>query len=151
MLVVVHHRDVELGDQALFDLETARRRNVLEVDAAEDRRDELHRLDDLLGILGVETDGEGVDAAELLEEYRLAFHDGERRFRSEVAEAENSRAVGDDRDGVGFDGVLVSEFFVRANSFAHGRDARRVGAREVVAIGERHLALGFHLAVIALV
>ena len=44
VLVVVEHRDVEPFGQAALDLEAAWRRDVLEVDTAEDRSDVDHRL-----------------------------------------------------------------------------------------------------------
>ena len=100
VLVVVEDGDVELGPQALLDLEAARRRDVLEVDPAEAGRDRLHDRDDLVGVLRVEADRPGVDAAELLEQQRLALHHGHRGFRADVAEAEDGGAVGDDGDGV---------------------------------------------------
>ena len=43
VLVVVEHRDVEQLAQPALDLEAPRRGDVLEVDAAEDRRDDLRR------------------------------------------------------------------------------------------------------------
>ena len=100
VLVVVEDGDVELGAQPLLDLEAARRRDVLEVDAAEAGRDRLHDRDDLVGVLRVEAERPGVDAAELLEQQRLALHHRHRRLRADVAEAEHGGAVGDDRDGV---------------------------------------------------
>ena len=103
VLVVVEDRDVELGAQPPLDLEAARRRDVLEVDAAERRRRRLHERDDLVDVLGVEAERERVDAGELLEQQRLALHHRHRRLRADVAEAEHGRAVGDDGDGVALD------------------------------------------------
>ena len=62
VLVVVEDGDVERRAEALLDLEAARRRDVLEVDAAEAGRDRLDGRDDRVRVLGVEADGEGVDA-----------------------------------------------------------------------------------------
>jgi hypothetical protein len=58
VLVVVEDGDVELGAQAALDLEAARRRDVLEVDAAEAGRDGLDEGDDLVGVLGVQAQRE---------------------------------------------------------------------------------------------
>ena len=44
VLVVVEDRDVHLRDQPLFDLEALRRVDVLEVDAAEGRLEQLARV-----------------------------------------------------------------------------------------------------------
>ena len=64
VLIVVEDRDVEPLLQLFLDLETVRRGDVFEVDAAEARRDAHDGLDDLVGVLRVEADRERVDAAE---------------------------------------------------------------------------------------
>ena len=50
MLVVVEDRDVEQLLEPLLDLEAARRGDVLEVDAAEARREPDDGLDDLVDV-----------------------------------------------------------------------------------------------------
>jgi hypothetical protein len=132
-LVVVEDGDVDLAAEPVLDLEAARGGDVLEVDAAEARRDQLHRLDDLVGVVGVERDREGIDLRELLEQHRLALHDRHRRLGADVAEAEDGAAVGDDRDGVLLDRVLERLGTVAGDLGADARDPRGVGHREVVA------------------
>ncbi len=85
MLIVVHHRNIERFDETLFDLEAARRADVLEVDSAENRSDAHDRFDDLIDVLGVETNRKRVDVGELLEKHRLSFHHRQRSERSDVA------------------------------------------------------------------
>ena len=68
-------------------------------------REAHDRLDDLVDVGGVEADRHGVDAAELLEQHRLALHHRQRGGRADVTEAEHRGAVGHDRDGVGDPGV----------------------------------------------
>ena len=104
VLVVVEDRDVEAGAQPALDLEAARCRDVLEVDAREHRGDQLDGPDDLVDVLGVEADRERVDAGEPLEQRRLALHHRQRGHRTEVAQPEHRGAVGDDGDGVALDG-----------------------------------------------
>jgi hypothetical protein len=53
VLVVVEDGDVEQVAQPALHLEAARGADVLQVDAAEGRRDDLHGPDDLVGVLGV--------------------------------------------------------------------------------------------------
>ncbi len=96
MLVVVHHRAVECLDEAPFDIEAARRGDVLEVDRAERRPQPHQRLDDLVGILGVQHDRDRVQVTVRLEQRALAFHHRQRRRRADVAEAEHGAAVADD-------------------------------------------------------
>ena len=98
MLVIVEHRNVEQLGEAALDLEAPRRGDVLEVDAAEDRRDVDHGLDDLIDVLGGEADRKRVHVAELLEQHRLAFHHWYRGFGPDVAETEHGTAVADNRD-----------------------------------------------------
>src|SRR5690606_23702093 len=54
VLVVVEDGDVELGAQAVLDLEAARGGDVLEVDAGEDGRDRLDVGDDVVDRVGVQ-------------------------------------------------------------------------------------------------
>ena len=82
------------------------------------------RLDDLLGVLGVEADREGVDAGELLEQHRLALHHRHRRLGADVAEAEHGAAVGDDGDRVLLDRVLEGLGAVLVDVRADPGDAR---------------------------
>ena len=129
-----------------LDLEAARRGDVLEVDAGEDRGDGLDGADDLLGVGGVEADREGVDVGEPLEQRRLALHDRQRRERADVAEAEHGGAVGDDGDGVALDGQPPGVLGVLGDRQADPRDARGVDERQVVAGADRHLGLDRQLA-----
>ena len=109
VLVVVEHRDVEPLLEPVLDLEAPRRRDVLEVDAAEARREPGDRLDDLLDVGRVQADRDGVDAAELLEEDRLALHHRHGGGRTDVAEAQHRGAVGDDGHGVGHPRVVLGQ------------------------------------------
>ena len=109
VLVVVEDRDVEEVLEAILDLEAGRRRDVLEVDAAEHRGDAHDGLDDLVGGGDVEADREGIDPGEVLEEERLALHHREGAGRADVAEPEHGGAVGDDGDGVLLDRELVGQ------------------------------------------
>ena len=93
-------------DEPLLDLEAARGGDVLEVDAPEPGRERPYDRHDLVGVLRVQADREGVDAGELLEQHRLALHHRHRRARADVAQAEHRGAVGHDRDRVALDRVL---------------------------------------------
>ena len=146
MLVVVEDRYVERLAQPRFDLEAARSRNVLEVDATETRGDRRDRAHDLIWIGGRKADRPRVDAAELLEQNRLALHHRQSRLRADVSESEHRRAVGDDRDGVFLGGQTPDALGIVGNCAADARNARRVGHREIVARFERHPGRDFELA-----
>ncbi len=132
MLVVVEDRDVEGLDEARLDLEALGRPDVLEVDAAEGRRDQLAELDDLFGVVARDLDVEDVDVGEALEEDALAFHHRLAGERADVAEPEHRGAVADHRDEIGLGGVAVDGVGVLGDLAAGLGDPGRVGEREVV-------------------
>ncbi len=142
MLVVVHHRAVEGLDEAPFDIEAARRRNVLEVDRAERRPQPHQRLDDLVGVLGVQHDRDRVQVAVRLEKPALAFHHRQRRRRSDVTEAEYGAAVTDDGNQSARPGVPGSQRVIgrdRATDLSHsGGVGDRKGALGVQRSLQRH-------------
>ena len=127
VLVVVKDGDVHLGLEAALDLEALGGLDVLEVDAAEGRLEELDGADELFRILGCDLDVEDVDAGETLEEDSLALHDRLSGQRPDVAQSEHGGTVGDDRDEVAFGGVLVGEVRVLGDFEAGFGDARGVG------------------------
>ena len=102
--------------------------------------------DDLVGIVRVEADRERVDAAELLEQHRLALHDGQRRRGADVAEAQHGAAVADDGDGVLLDRQRPDLARVVGDRLRDAGDAGRVRHRKVVARLERRLRDDLELA-----
>ncbi len=87
VLVIVEHRDLQAVTQLALDIETLRRLDVLEVDAAEGRFERGDHLDQPVGVQLVELDVEDIDASELLEEDCLAFHDWLGSKRSDVSQS----------------------------------------------------------------
>ncbi len=83
--------------------------DVLELDRGERRRDMDDRLDDLVGVLGVEEDGHAGKPGQGLDQAGLALHDRHGRLGPDVAQAEDGRAVGDDGDEVADGGVAAGE------------------------------------------
>ena len=146
VLIVVHDRDVQRFDQPFFDFEAARRGDVLEAVAAEHRRDANAGLDDLVDVFRVERDREGVDAAELFEEHALALHHGQRSERSDVAEAQYRRTVGDHRHHVALDRELKGLGRIFGDRHRHARDARRIDGREIRARPHRNIRFDVNLA-----
>ncbi len=143
VLVVVEHRDVEQPAQPALHLEAARRADVFQVDAAEPGRDQLHRADDLVGVLAVQADRPGVDVGEPLEQGRLALHDRQRGVGTDIAQAEHGRAVGDHGHRVPLDGQAARVLPVPRDRHRDPPHARGVGHRQVVPVPQRHL--GAHL------
>jgi len=113
----------------------------------EPRRQVLHRLNDLVRLLGRQADREGVHVGELLEQHRLAFHHRQRPLWGRCHPARAPPVpVGDDGHGVLLDRERERPVPVLLDRQAHARHARRVGHREVVTGANRHLALDLDLA-----
>ena len=74
MLVVVHHRDVQLIDEPALDLKALGGFDILEVDSTEGRGYRLYGLDELVDVRPVDLDVEDVDVCERLEQEGLALH-----------------------------------------------------------------------------
>jgi hypothetical protein len=91
VLVIVEHRNVHDLAQALLDDETVGRLDVLEIDAAEARPQKPHAVDELIDILGVHLQIDGIDVSEALEQHRLAFHHRLGGQSAEIAEAREWR------------------------------------------------------------
>ena len=136
VLVVVEHRDAHALAADALDGEAVGRLDVLQVDRPEGG---LERADDLrepLGVALVHLHVDRVDPGEGLEEHRLALHHRLRGERADVAEPQHRGAVGDDRDEVGARGVARGRARVGRDLQARLGHARRVGAREVAAVGQ---------------
>ena len=131
VLVVVHDRDVHPLAQRLLDDEAFRRGDILEVDAAEARLHQRDRLDELVGILGVELDVDRIDVGEALEQHRLALHHRLGGQRAEIAEAEDRGAVGDHRDQIALGGIVIGRGRILGDRAHRHGDARRISEAEV--------------------
>ena len=146
VLVVVEDRDIAHLLEPLFDLKAAGRGDIFEVDAAEAPRKEGNGLDDLVDVLRTDAEREGVHVAEGLEESALALHDGHARFGTDIAEAEDCRAVRDDRHEVGTAGVDVRKIDVLTDLEAGLGDAGSIGDGEFFAVGDGRAGDHFDLA-----
>ena len=104
-------------------------------------------VDELVRVGHVEADRDGVHPPEVLEEHRLALHHRQGGGGTDVTEAEDRGAVGDDGDGARLPGVVVDQVGLLGDRGADPRDPGRVGHRQVVARLERHGQLDADLAV----
>ena len=138
VLVVMEHRNVHQFAQALLDDEAFRRLDVFQIDAAEAGAQIAHAVDELVGVLGVDFEIDGVDVGKALEQHRLAFHHRLGRQRAEIAEPQDGGAVGDDGDEIALGRVVVGAARVLGDGEHRHRDARRIGERQV-ALGRHRL------------
>ena len=145
MLVVVEDGDVALRLQLLFDLEASGSRDVLQVDAAEGSGDEVDRVDEFIHVLGLDAQGDGIHAAECLEQHALAFHDGHAGFGTDVAEAQHRGTVGDDRAQIVAERQVIALVQVLLDLQAGLRHAGGISQGQVVFRGDGHLGNDFYL------
>lgn len=132
MLVVMEDRYVEKFPKPFLDFEAPWCADVLEVDATERGGDAHDGFDDLVGVLGIEADWERVNAAELLEQHRLAFHDWHGCERAEVAKAQDGGSVTDHGNGIALDRKSEGTRWILGNGTDNAGDTWRVGHRQVV-------------------
>ena len=131
MLVVVEHRNVHALAQLALHIETVGRLDVFQVDAAKRRLQRSDDLDQFFRVFFVDLDVEHVDARELLEQDRLAFHHRLAGQRADVAQAQHGRAVGDHADQVATAGVAKGRVRVLDDFFAGRGHAGRISQRQI--------------------
>ncbi len=93
MLIVVKDRDLHTFPELRFNHEAFGCLDVFQVDTAKGRLQNRNRIDEFFNVGLGHLDIEDVDAGELLEENRLAFHHRLGCQRTDVAETEHCRAV----------------------------------------------------------
>jgi hypothetical protein len=125
------YRDIQALDQRLFDVEAVGSRDVLEVDAADGRLQQLAEADHVFRILAADLQVEHIDVGKALEQNALPFHHRLRRQRANAAEPEHRGAVGDDGHQVAARRVLEGLIFVLMDLAAGLGDPGRVGERKV--------------------
>ena len=137
VLIVMEHRDLHALLELRFDVEAFRRLDVLQVDAAESRLKRGDDVDDAIDLVRIDLDVEHIDAGELLEQHRLAFHHRLARQRADIAEAEHRGAVRHHRHQVCPAGQGGRLGRIGGDLLAGGRDSGRVGERQVMLGAER--------------
>ena len=93
MLVIMKYRDRQCLFQTFFYFKTTGGRDILQINAAEAGGYVGNRFDNLLRILGVQTDGNRVYAAKFLKKNRLSLHNRHGGIRADIAKAENGASI----------------------------------------------------------
>ena len=137
VLVVVKNGDAQRLAERLLDQEALGRADVLEIDAADGRLQQLAETDDFVRVLRVDFDVEDVDPGKLLEEDALALHDRLRRHGPDVAKSENRRPVRDHRDQVPARSVAKGLFRVFVDGHAGFGHPRAVREGQISLGGDR--------------
>ena len=145
MLVIVKNGNVHQFAQALFDDETFRRLDVFKIDAAEGRPEVANGGDEFVRIFRRDFEIDRIDVGEALEQDGFALHDRLGGQGAEIAEAENRGSVGDDRDEIALDRVIIGFRRIFRDRMHRYGDAGGIGERKVAlrrhGLGRRDLEL----------
>ena len=148
LLVVMPDRNVQLPAKGVEDSKALGLGDVLEVDPAEARLEQLDGPHNLVRVLGSEAEGNRIDPTQVLEQQGLALHHRQGGLRPDVTETEYPAAVRDDGDAVGLVAVLEYQGRVGANRTAGRRHARAVPNAEVFEPPHRAFRKDLHLAAV---
>ena len=136
MLVIVKDRDLHALAEFALDVETIGGLDVLKINATKSRLKGGHRIDDLVEVSLGQLDVKDINARKLLKEHALALHDRLGRQGTNVAQAQDRRAIGDDTHEVAPGGVLKGIDGVFGNLETGRRDPGGIGQGKVTLIGE---------------
>ena len=143
VLIVVEDGDVAPLLQLPLNLKAPGGGDILQIHAAEGPGQQGHGVHDLVHVVAADAQGNGVHAAEGLEQDAFALHDGHPRLRADVAQSQDGGAVGDHRHGVPPAGQLVALADVLLDLQAGLGHAGGVGqGQRLLAV---HLGPGRHL------
>ena len=131
VLVVMHDRDIHAFAQRLLDNKAFGRGDVFEIDAAEGRFHQGDRLDKLVGIFGIEFDVDRIHVGKAFEQHRLAFHHRLRGQRTEIAEAQDRRAVRNNGNKVRTGRIASRILGIGRNRFHRSRHTGRISEAEI--------------------
>lgn len=134
----MEHRDVHDLFQPLFDVEAFRRLDVFQVDAAKGGLQQFYRLDDGIGVMGVELQVENVNVCKPFEEDALAFHDRLPGEGADVPQPQHCGAVGDHCHQIPSNGVIVRFVGILLDLSARVGNARRIRHGEI-SLGDARL------------
>ncbi len=127
VLIVVEHWNVHAFTQFLLDIETFRRFDVLEVDAAKRRLQRGHHVNEFVRVKLIHFNIKHVDTGKFLEQHALAFHHRFTGQRPDIAQSQHCGAVGDHRHQVATGRVFVGRQRIFFDLKARRGNARRVG------------------------
>jgi hypothetical protein len=122
---------ISVSFQATFDFKAAGSGDVFEVDTTKAASEQFDGVDDVVDILGTDAKRECIDITEGLEQDALAFHDRHAGFGADVTQAEDSGAVGDNRNEIPAAGQGVGEIDILLDG-RQGSATPGVGKRQVV-------------------
>ena len=133
VLIVMEDRNVEFFFEPVFYLETTWGGNVFQIYSAKAGRDCFHDANDLVRVFRVQTNREGIDAGEFLEEHRLSFHHRHCCRRTNIAQTKHGSSIRNDGYRVFLYCQRKGLFRILVNRLADARNSRRVSHRQISA------------------
>ena len=127
MLIVMKNRNIQDFLQAFFDFKASGSTDILQIDPAEAGSKIGDSLDDLLCVLGIQTNGNCVDPTEFFKENSFPFHNRHSRIGTDISKTENSASVGNNCHCVCLHGILVSRLLILRNYLTRFCHTGRVG------------------------
>ena len=134
VLVVVEDRDAATFAQLTLHDEALGGFDIFQIDAAKGWLQTGDDVDQFVGVALVDFDVEHIDTGEFLEQYRLAFHHRLGRQRTDGAESQYCRAVGDHRHEVAARSQIACFSGVGNDRFTSRGNPRGICQREVALI-----------------
>ncbi len=132
LLIIVPDGDLAFIPQGIQDSEALGLGDVLQVYATERRLEHLDRLDELIGVLGIQHDRDGIHTAQVLVQQGFALHDRQAGLGANVAQPQHPRPIADDGHGVPLAGVLVYQVGFLDDGPTGRSHPRRVPDGEIV-------------------
>jgi hypothetical protein len=107
VVFMMEHRHPDGGPDPIFDGKAFGSSDTLQAEAPERRGQDPDNLDDLVGVLGLQGDGNRIDVGKSLIDNRLGLQLGQHRSGPDIAELVNLAAVGDQGNGIAPAGIAV--------------------------------------------
>ena len=135
MLVIMKYWNVHELLQLLFNIEAIWALDVFKVDSSETGREVLDTVDEVVRVLSIHAQIDALNSRKLLEEHRLALHDGLRCQSADISEAEHRCSIGDDSDHIALGCVSVGHIRILLDLDAGLSDTGRVCQSQVLGSG----------------
>ena len=147
----MENRDVTARLQPALDLKAPGRGNVLQIHPAKGAGNQIDGPYNLINIVAPDAQRESIDPSKLLEQDTLALHDRHSRFRPDVSQAQDGRAVCHHQAHVPAPCQVVRTVYILLDLQTGLCDARRIRQGQVMLVFYLHRGDHFDLSALLLV
>ena len=130
--VIVPNRDFGFSPQRIQDAETFWLGNIFQIDPAKRGLQQQYRFDEIVGIFGIQADGEAINSTQKFVKQHLAFHHRDGGLGTNVAQAQNSGSIADNGHAIPLVGVVVYSLRVGLNVAAGRSYAWRIPNGKII-------------------